>query len=118
MSPFTPKGPWKTNPGLALLYLFGWYAVVVGAFVWLVHLVPDTPDPDCQDTFCWSPRAGVLFAGIFYGGPALLVALVISLVTLGVISARTPQTTAWWVGLIAAVPAFVLLAVALCVVAR
>lgn len=52
----TPKGPRKTNLGRALLHLFGWYAAVVFAFVALAYALPNTGDPDCQDTSCSSLR--------------------------------------------------------------
>ncbi|WBB54988.1 hypothetical protein [Verrucosispora sp. WMMD573] len=116
MSMFTPQEPWKTNPGLALLHLIVWYAVAVGAFFLLAYSQSDVPDPDCQETFCGSPRSGVLMAGLFVGAPALLLALVVSLVILGLISARQPQRPARWVGLLAATPVFVLLAAAVCLV--
>ncbi|RIW43620.1 hypothetical protein D3H59_19715 [Micromonospora endophytica] len=91
---------------------------MVGAFFALAHTLPDTVDPDCQESFCGSPRDGFLIAGIFFGAPALFVALLISLVMLGLASARSPETSAGRVGFIAAVPAFVLLALAACAVAR
>ncbi|MEV6691525.1 hypothetical protein AB0M35_08680 [Micromonospora sp. NPDC051196] len=118
MSSITPQGPWKTNPGLALLHLFVWYAAVVCVFFALAYTLPNTSDPDCQDTFCFSLREGVLFVGIFYGGPALLVALLVSLVTLGLVTARRPQSPARWVGFVSAIPAFLVLAAGICVVVR
>ncbi|WBB92653.1 hypothetical protein [Verrucosispora sp. WMMC514] len=116
MSMFTPQKPWKTNPGLALLHLIVWYAAAVGAFFLLAYSLSDVQDPDCQETFCASPRTGVLMAGVFLGAPALLLSLLVSLVMLGLISARRPQRPARWVGLLAATPVFVLLAVVVCVV--
>ncbi|MFG2063647.1 hypothetical protein ACGFIK_19745 [Micromonospora sp. NPDC048871] len=114
----TPKGPRKTNLGRALLHLFGWYAAVVFAFVALAYALPNTGDPDCQDTSCSSLREGVLLAGLFYGGPALLVALLVSLLTLGLIIARRPQSPAHRVGFVSALPAFLVLAAGICVVLR
>ncbi|MGN9808084.1 hypothetical protein ACTMSW_01825 [Micromonospora sp. BQ11] len=115
MPAFTPKEPWKTNPGLAALHVIVWYLVIVVAYFAMALALPDARAEDCQDTFCSSPRTDVLWFGFIYGVPALLVALLISLVILGVLSSRRPQRRAAAVGLIAATPAFVLLAVAACV---
>ncbi|RKN38105.1 hypothetical protein [Micromonospora endolithica] len=116
MPAFTPKGPWRTNPGLAALHLLVWHIVVVVAYFAMTLTVSDERPADCQDTFCLSPRDGVLVAGLVFGAPALLVAMVVSLVTLGVVSSRHPGRRAARVGLVAATPAFVLLAVAAIVI--
>ncbi|WP_434741642.1 hypothetical protein [Micromonospora sp. SH-82] len=113
MSFFVPKGPWRTNPGLALLHLVVWYAAVVGVYLAVAYSASDTPPPDCEAGFCLSDREQMLYLALF-GYPVLGVTFLVSLVILGVRSSRDPTRPASSVGFVAAVPGFVVLAVLLC----
>jgi hypothetical protein len=105
LSPAQPQ-PRTPNPGLAFLVCLAWYAAIVVGFLSYANRLPDVTPDDCTG-FCVSDRGGMLMFGLFMGAPSLFVALLVSLVVLGLVIARTRMRSAAVVGSLAASPALV-----------
>jgi hypothetical protein len=99
--------PRTANPGLAVLACLAWYAAVVLVFLWYVHRLSGVPD-ECGFSSCVSDRDGALLTGLFFGAPALFGSLLVSLVVLGILAAKSRIRSAMVLGTLAASPAFVL----------
>ncbi|MGK5742581.1 hypothetical protein [Micromonospora sp. URMC 103] len=67
--------------GRSLSVALGWYATLVAAVVVGTLSVPSEPPQDCSAMFsCLSPAESLALAGLVWGAPALIGALVVTAV--------------------------------------
>jgi hypothetical protein len=92
------------NAGLAFLVCLAWYGVVVLAFLWYADSRSNVVPEACDDSLCFSQRDGWLTFGLFFGASTLFVSLLVSLLVLGLLAARTRIRSAAVLGSLAASP--------------